>query len=126
VTVVQSYLIMKLRNILSRPLSLFFGTLKKPNVQVESKQKPQEVIVVQTKGAKAAFFRDWVMASFFALFAGVTVYDKILKANQVNNLEAIVRDLDLNKDGKISKEELETVRELINVIEKRTTTETQK
>lgn len=111
---------MKLRDVLSRPLGLLFGTSKKPDIDASSceKQKPQEVIVVQTKGARAAFFRDWITAGFFALFAGVTVYDRIDKANQVNNLDAIVRDLDLNRDGHISKEELDTVKELITVLEK--------
>lgn len=124
---------MKLRNILSRPLSLLFGASKKPEINnspnkdsPQDGQKPQEVIVVQTKGTKAAFYRDWVMACFFAMFAGITVYDRVTRINQTDGFNGIIRELDLNKDGKISKEELETVRELLNIIEKRNEIKTSK
>lgn len=109
--------------ILSYPINLFKApTCKSSSVQrlnpSEPQDKPVKVTVVPTSGTKAAMVRDWVIAMFFGLFAGITVHDKFLKPKNTNNVDALIKSLDLNGDSHISKEELETVKELLRIIEK--------
>ena len=75
---------------------------------LQSKEKPVPVILVPTKGTRAAIIRDWVTAMFFAIFAGFTIQDRIIKPKNIDKLEAINKSLEQNKD------ELKEIKKLIN------------
>lgn len=112
---------MKLKAIASSPVGFIFSIFHRANPKnsedIKEKFKPQEVIVVPTPATKAAMYRDWVMAMCFGLFAGITINDKLLKPNNTDRVDALIKNLDLNGDSHISQDELEKIKELIKTLE---------
>lgn len=64
-------------------------------------------------------FRDWALAAVFIIWGSQSIYDRNFKPNlNDENFQAIVKILDKNNDGKLSKEEIEEAKKLLEEVKK--------
>lgn len=74
---------------------------------------------VSNKYSTLKEIRDWALATVFLLWGGQSIYDRNFKPNlNDENFQAVVKILDKDGDGRLSKQEIEEAKKLLEEVKK--------
>ena len=62
--------------------------------------------------------RDWVVAGVVVVWGGLGIYDRLFKPSDEQNPPGIVKEFDLDKDGKLSDLEIKEAKEMLDEFKK--------